>query len=522
MAMSDAEIIRLAGIQVNPGDDGDTLDLREYAPPEPPENGQQLPAINEHGAVFWRGDDTEIAEALIAHWLGPHAVATAGEVWQWQPVKRGWVRIPTEALVCWLSTIAGAPVWGGLNRNQEPVLKPLVLSNARIRGAVAIAYARLHHDEDEGDFWTVDSLRKSGIVQFRDRAVVVDQIAGGRLKYTVRTPSPNLKVRASSVLPSSFRGIPDDLSNLGRDAPAFWSACWEWWGHHGEDEARARTVAVLEFLGASLLGMAPMMARALMLYGPGGTGKSTLIEVLTRWCQARSICSVTPQEMGLNRFATAQLDGATLNVVDDLPAEPIKDAGAWKSSITGGRMGVERKGQDGYTIYPRAGHIYAGNRLPVAVRANSGFWRRWLVVEYDRVFAGTTQDRDVLGAIEADMPAIISHAVRAFLDTGGRGGRGFTEPACHRALMGQWETVSDSVAAFRDDCLQRVSEDIRPTQWPSRTEIFRAYRDWCEIVGRRPTSASEFYSRLAAYGFDVSITRGRRVLPVVLDASELS
>ena len=88
--------------------------------------------------------------------------------------------------------------------------------------------------------------------------------------------------------------------------------------------------------------------------------------------------------------------------------------------------------------------------------------------------------------------------------------------------MGQWETVSDSVAAFRDDCLQRVSEDIRPTQWPSRTEIFRAYRDWCEIVGRRPTSASEFYSRLAAYGFDVSITRGRRVLPVVLDASELS
>ncbi len=152
MAMSDAELTRPAGIQVHPRADGDTLDLRQYAPPEPPENGQQLPAINEHGAVFWRGDDTEIAEALIAHWLGPHSVATAGEVWQWQPAKRGWARIPTEALVCWLSTIAGAPVWGGLNRNQEPVLKPLVLSNARIRGAVAIAYARLHHDEDEGDF----------------------------------------------------------------------------------------------------------------------------------------------------------------------------------------------------------------------------------------------------------------------------------------------------------------------------------------------------------------------------------
>ena len=74
---------------------------------------------------------------------------------------------------------------------------------------------------------------------------------------------------------------------------------------------------------------------------------------------------------------------------------------------------------------------------PYFATSVTGFWRRWLVVEYDRVFAGTTQDRDVLGAIEADMPANISHAVRAFLDTGGRGGRGFTEPACHRALMGQ-------------------------------------------------------------------------------------
>jgi phage/plasmid-associated DNA primase len=184
-------------------------------------------------------------------------------------------------------------------------------------------------------------------------------------------------------------------------------------------------------------------------------------------------------------------------------------------------MGVERKGLDGFTIYPRAGHIYAGNRLPVAVRANSGFWRRWLVIEYDRVFAGTSSDRDVLGAIEAELPDIIAHAIRAFLDTGGRGGRGFTEPACHRALMGQWETISDSVAAFRDDCIRPVPDEWSKVRWPLRSQVHRAYRDWCEQVGRKPVSAGEFYSRLEAYGFASSKVEGRRVLPVVLDMSEI-
>jgi len=100
--LNDADVIRLAGINVHAGADGDTLDLSAYAPPEPPENGNQLPTVNEHGAVLWRGDDSELADALIRHWLGPYAVATAGEVWQWQPERRGWVRITTEQLVAWL------------------------------------------------------------------------------------------------------------------------------------------------------------------------------------------------------------------------------------------------------------------------------------------------------------------------------------------------------------------------------------------------------------------------------------
>jgi P4 family phage/plasmid primase-like protien len=501
-------IIEAAGVNLA----ADAIDLSQYAPPVPPEGLGDLPDLDGRGTNLWRGDEAELADLFLQCWLGRHSVAVNGEVWQWQPEARGWVRLSADLMVQMLSVAAGARILNGVREDGSPRHRPLALTNSRLRGAIAIATSKLTRPETEGPWWKADRDFTTGLCQFRDRAVMVTQEGPGRLTWSTVEPSPDLRVRAARVLPAKFQGMPDDLEGLRDVCPEFHQVCSDWWGHHGGEELAARQRAVLEFLGASLLGMAPMMARAVMLYGEGGTGKSTLIELLTRWCQPQAVASVTPQDMGVNRFASAQLDGALLNVVDDLPAEPIKDAGAWKSSITGGRMGVERKGRDGYTIHPRAGHLYAGNRLPVAVRANTGFWRRWLVVEYDRVFAGTQHDRDVLTALLDETPDLVCFALRAFLDTGGKGGRGYTLPACHARMLHEWETISDSVTAFWADAVE-VLEPGRPRAdgWP-RALVYRSYRGWCEEGGRKPVAAAEFYRRVIALGGQVAKSNGQRIL----------
>tara|TARA_R100000773_G_scaffold44629_1_gene46663 strand:+ start:1241 stop:2818 length:1578 start_codon:yes stop_codon:yes gene_type:complete len=506
--MSRRKLIEALGVNLAP----DAIDLSKYAPPNAPQTLADLPNLDGRGSHLLRGDESELAELFHRCWLGPHSAKVNGEVWQWQPEARGWVRLSTDLMVQQLSVVAGANVLVGVREDGTAKHKRLNLSNAKLRGAIALVGSKLARPETDGTFWPESRDCLTGLCQFRDQAVRVTQEAPGRLTWETVPPSPSLRVRAARVLPTAFRGMPPDLEGLGTVCPEFQQVCLDWWGHHGAAELEARQRAVLEFLGASLLGMAPMMARAVMLYGEGGTGKSTLIELLTRWCQPQAVASVTPQDMGVNRFASAQLDGALLNVVDDLPAEPIKDAGAWKSSITGGRMGVERKGRDGYTIHPRAGHLYAGNRLPVAVRANTGFWRRWLVVEYDRVFAGTEHDRDVLSALLTETPDLVCFALRAFIDTGGKGGRGYTLPACHSAMLHEWETISDSVSAFWADAVQLLPPGTPRADWWPRSQLYRLYKSWCDAGGRKAVAAAEFYRRATGLGAQVIKSNGQRII----------
>jgi len=488
----------------------ETADASPFEPPTPPEGPWQIPKVEQIAPCqFWRGDEAELATFFRNACLGRYAVGIAGELWQYDPQRKGWRRIEDHRAETWVTKWAGAMVYQGRNNEGEIRQSPLRISRARARGTVQLATSAVHHDSDDGDFWTPSTVGdyRKGIAQFADEAVVVTQTGSGQLSVRVEGAQPKHRIRASRVLPCPWRGVVQ-WGDVERACPVLWRVAMEWWGHHGEDEAGARLRAVLEFLGASVLGFAPVMARALFLYGPGGTGKSTLINLMTRWCQPGAVCSVTPQDMSDNRFAPARLDGAIMNVVDDLPADAISDAGVWKSAITGGRIDIERKGRDGYGIFPNAGHVYAGNRLPAAVKANSGFWRRWIVVEYDRVFSGTERDRPILEELAGEMSTIMGAAIGAFIATGGAGGRGYTEPGCHVDVMAQWERVSDSVTAFAEEHVTHVGGQVPKTVWPKRSEVYRDYRRWAMEMGRRAVSAHEFSSRIRDMGLEVTKSRG--------------
>lgn len=523
MALTDEQMLAMNGIRLVPGFDGRVMDLGKYQPPIPPSTPDEIPEIEWCSpARFERGDESEIADVLRRHYLGPLVVYTSGELWQYQPDRRGWHPVSDERIMAWCAGMAGADVFRGRTQDGEVRVKPLSMSAARARGAIAMVKAKCKHEESDGDYWTREvGQHAQGIAQFADRAVVVTQTGSGKLSVKVEDPKPEHRIRSMRVMPCRWPGLPESVDSFPDDCEAIWRTAWEWWGHHGVEEAMSRMKALLEFMGASVLGMAPSMAKAVLLFGPGGTGKSTMIDLMTRWCRRGAISHITPQAMSENRFATSALDGAVLNVVDDIPAEPINDAGDWKSAVTGGRIDVERKGRDRYGITPNAGHLYAGNRLPVARKANSGFWRRWLIIKYDRVFADTSDARDVLGPMLAEMDMFMAHAVAAFVATGGRGGVGYTHPACHYEMMKEWEAISDSVAAFVAEHVNPPAVGATSYMWPRRSQVYADYRRWCGANGRHPVSAGELYRRLDDAGFEQKKVQGiRRIECSIVDVTD--
>jgi P4 family phage/plasmid primase-like protien len=491
-----------------------------FAPPRHPLNHFALPLVEE-GCRMWRGDESEISDLLLMHWFGEHMVYTSGQFWQYQPDRKGWHRLPREKAVTWAASMAGASIYAGAGKDDDIKTRPLSMSSAKASGAVTLAASKRHHDEQTGDYWSKGTVdHRQGVAQFRDKAVVVTQVRSGELKLSVEEPHPDHRIRSMRVLPCAWQGMPDPAA-LREDCPVLWGAAWDWWGHHEEDETWRRLNVILEFVGASVMGMAPSMGAALLLFGPGGTGKSTMLDLMTRWCRNGGVCSVTPQDMGVNRFASARLDGALMNAVDDLPSDAISDAGVWKSSITGGRIDVERKGKDAHGVYPNCGHFYAGNRFPVAKKANSGFWRRWVIVHYDRVFSDTDDDRDILPELLGEMEKIIAHAIAAFVATGGKGGKGYTKPHCHYEQMTEWKKISDSVADFASTMMVKALESTIKMLYPRRSEVYAEYKKWCGVNGRHAVSAAEMYRRLPDFGYKGAKISGiRRIECALLECDD--
>ena len=158
------------------------------------------------------------------------------------------------------------------------------------------------------------------------------------------------------------------------------------------DETAATLACLTEHLGACIAGMATAFEKAVVLLGKGGTGNSTIVEVHSAAMPAGAVCSVMPHQME-ETFHLAQLDGRLLNAIDDLPKDEMRNAGKWKSTITGGIVEAEHKYGDPFTFHPRAGHLMGCNQLPATSDTSRGFRRRVIVLQFTSIIEETEKNR---------------------------------------------------------------------------------------------------------------------------------
>src|SRR3546814_15075365 len=77
-------------------------------------------------------------------------------------------------------------------------------------------------------------------------------------------------------------------------------------------------MALQEAFAATMFGIAPRFQRAILLYGPAGTGKSQALEVLRALMPPKAICTISPDRLGA-RFQLSGMVGRTLNICGALP-----------------------------------------------------------------------------------------------------------------------------------------------------------------------------------------------------------
>ena len=119
--------------------------------------------------------------------------------------------------------------------------------------------------------------------------------------------------------------------------------------------------------------------------GVGGTGKSTLLEVLTKIVGENFTSNVLLDQFG-NRFIFANMLGKYLNVGDDNGKnDELQNVGTLKSIITGNRVTIDRKNISPIEVRIFAKQLFATNILPYIDFTDGGIMRRLNIVPMNKV-----------------------------------------------------------------------------------------------------------------------------------------
>jgi putative DNA primase/helicase len=135
--------------------------------------------------------------------------------------------------------------------------------------------------------------------------------------------------------------------------------------------------------------------KAVMFVGGGANGKGTLIKLMEEHEGGYDECShVSLHDMGEDRFATAQLFGRTLNTYADLKQDRIKSSGNLKTVISGDSIEGQHKHTRRFGFRNYAKIVYSANNPPETDDTTYAFYRRWLIIPFDRTFVNTSDPND--------------------------------------------------------------------------------------------------------------------------------
>lgn len=434
--------------------------------------------------TFERGDHVELARKLVASLQAAAPVVYAdGDIWQYDPNECIYRIMPGSALSQAVQGYAGATVGSGKKAYA------LRLRASDVSGSITLAQARI---EDTSFFANAPKgiVFQNGFVEVTDGGILVH--------------GQGPENRARFAYPFAF------------DANASPTKFLEFLHQVFRDDADVEDKIKLmqEYVGTAILGLCTRYQQTMVQVGDGANGKGVLSQVVLAAMPPGSTCAIAPQDFG-QEYRRAMLAGKLLNVVSELPEADILDSEAFKAIVAGDLITARAIRQAPFQFAPVAGHLFSANRLPGTVDQTHGFWRRFILVPFNRVFGADEQDPELATTlIHDELGAIVGWcldgAQRVMRE------RHYTIPRSHQRALEVWRKAADQVKGFLEDECTVLPLASNPAMWTKASIVYDYYRTWASSNGHRPLASNSFGDRMARLGLPSKHTTQGNVYPVTI------
>lgn len=222
--------------------------------------------------------------------------------------------------------------------------------------------------------------------------------------------------------------------------------------------------------------------------GEGSNGKGVLFHVLQKLVGQASV-ALDLNNLTNNQYQLAMLAGKKIAFCTeaDKDANMVND-GQIKALISGDEMMVRQIRERPFVLKNTAKLWWSMNNFPHVKDTSHGFWRRVMVIPFNRIF---TEGEAVLGLkdiLETELSGIFNWAVDGLTSLEDNG---WIMPTQISRLTEKYKKESNIVELFIEDkCVLTKGEKIKSSN------LYNAYKDWCDKNGYQKKSSKNFKNEL--------------------------
>lgn len=259
---------------------------------------------------------------------------------------------------------------------------------------------------------------------------------------------------------------------------------------------------VLEWMGLCLV-PDTTYEKFVVCVGEGGNGKSVLLKLMAELLGHENVYSAPVQRLG-NRRALAELEGKLLLTSSEINENTVMDDGILKQIVSGDTVEAERKYEHPFTFTPFARIMLATNHLPKLKDVTNAFFRRLVVLRFNRNFTADGEiDMHLSAKLNAELDGVFAMAVGGLRALRSRGG--FVVPQSSEDASKEYRDDSDPIKLFAEEALVKTSGEhrMRPAA------LYSFYANWSRSFGFDLTNNIVLGKFLGKLGFVKKRSNGK-------------
>lgn len=239
------------------------------------------------------------------------------------------------------------------------------------------------------------------------------------------------------------------------------------------------------------------MEKIFFLFGLGSNGKSVFFEVLSGVMGKENIGNFSLESLtDANGYFRAMIKDKIVNYGTDINLSKI-DAGMFKTLASGEPIEARLPYKEPFIMDDYAKLIFNVNRMDSAnIEHTHGFYRRLLIVPFNKTIADHEQDRDLPKKILEDKAGVLNWIIDGAREVI-KNRDIFISKEC-ADFKAQILKESDSVAMFEEQVIIE-SKVVRYSE--TVANAYLSYKEFCSEAGHKPLGRNNFSKRMEKIGF---------------------